>query len=346
MNRLTESSLWQLSLWRFREFAREPEAMFWVFAFPILLAFALGLAFKTRGVDVARVAVAEGPGATEIIAVLDASVRIEATLLGGDSASHRLRTGNVALVVHPGDPVVLQYDSTRSESDIARLVVENALQAAAGRRDVREIRELRVTEPGSRYIDFLLPGLLGLNIMGTGMWSVGFGIVKSRQDKLLKRFLASPMRKSEYMLSYILARLVFLILEVAALVLFGYWVFDVPMRGSVFALGAIALVGAMAFSGLGLLVASRVRTIEGVSGLMNFVMVPMWIFSGVFFAYSNFPDFMQPFIRALPLTALNDALRAVMLEGAGFAAIVGFLGVVGLWGLASFGTAVKIFRWQ
>ncbi len=346
MNRLTRSSLWQLTLWRFREFAREPEAMFWVFAFPILLAFALGLAFKTRGVEVVRVAVADGPGAAAVTNVLDASERIEAMLLDGDTAYHRLRTGRVALVVRPGDPVQLQYDSTRSESDIARLVVENALQAAAGRRDVREIRELRVTEPGSRYIDFLLPGLLGLNIMGTGMWSVGFGIVKSRQDKLLKRFLASPMRKSEYMLSYILARLVFLALEVATLVLFGYWVFDVPMRGSVFALGAIALVGAMAFSGLGILVASRVKTIEGVSGLMNLVMVPMWICSGVFFAYSNFPDFMQPFIRALPLTALNDALRAVMLEGAGFAAIVGFLGVVGLWGLASFGTAVRIFRWQ
>ncbi len=346
MNRLTRSSLWQLSLWRFRELAREPEAMFWVFAFPIILAFALGLAFKTRGVDVVRVAVADGAGAAEVAEVLDASERIEAMLLDEDIAYDRLRTGRVALMVRPGDPVVLQYDSTRSESDVARLVVENALQVAAGRRDVREIRGVRITEPGSRYIDFLLPGLLGLNIMGTGMWGVGFGIVKSRQDKLLKRFLASPMRKSEYLLSYILARIVFLVLEVTTLVLFGYWVFDVPMRGSVFALGVITLAGAMAFAGLGVLVASRVKTIEGVSGLMNFVMVPMWITSGVFFAYSNFPDFMQPFIRVLPLTALNDALRAVMLEGAGLAGIVGFLGVIGLWGLATFGTAVKIFRWQ
>jgi ABC-type multidrug transport system permease subunit len=346
MNKLARSSLWQLSLWRFREFAREPEAMFWVFAFPLLLAFALGLAFKSRGVEVVHVAVADGSGAADITEILDASERVEATLLPGDSAHHRLRTGRVAVVVRPGDPVVLQFDSTRSESEVARLVVENALQDAAGRRDVREIRDQPVMEPGSRYIDFLLPGLLGLNIMGTGMWSVGFGIVKSRQDKLLKRFLASPMRKSEYMLSYILARLVFLALEVAALVLFGYWVLDVPMRGSVFALGAIALIGAMAFSGLGLLVASRVKTIEGVSGLMNLVMVPMWIGSGVFFAYSNFPDFLQPFLRALPLTALNDALRAVMLDGAGFVATLGFLGVIALWGLASFGTAVKIFRWQ
>jgi ABC-type multidrug transport system permease subunit len=346
MNRLARSSLWQLSLWRFREFAREPEAMFWVFAFPLLLALALGLAFKSRGVEVVQVAVVDGPGAAEITEVLDAGERIDALLLPGDSASHRLRTGRVALVVHPGDPLALQFDSTRNESEVARLVVENALQEAAGRRDVREIRDQPVTEPGSRYIDFLLPGLLGLNIMGTGMWSVAFGIVKSRQDKLLKRFLASPMRKSEYMLSYILARLAFLALEVAALVLFGYWVFDVPMRGSIFALGAIALTGAMAFSGLGLLVASRVKTIEGVSGLMNLVMVPMWIGSGVFFAYSKFPDFMQPFLRALPLTALNDALRAVMLDGAGFVATLGFLGVIALWGLASFGAAVKIFRWQ
>lgn len=346
MNRPAHNSLYQLSLWRFREFVREPEALFWVFAFPILLALALGLAFKSRGVEVVRVAVADGPGGAEVTQVLDGSKRIEAVSLDSAAAYNRLRSGRVALVVHPGEPLVLQYDSTRSESDIARLLVNGALQEAAGRTDVREIRDERVNEPGSRYIDFLIPGLLGLNIMGTGMWGVGFGIVKSRHDKLLKRFLASPMRKGEFMLSYVFARLAFLVLEVTTLVLFGVWVFDVPVRGSLFALGTIALIGAMAFAALGLLVASRVKTIEGVSGLMNLVMVPMWICSGVFFAYSNFPDFMQPFIRALPLTALNDALRAVMLDGVGFAATIGWLGVVALWGLASFGAAVKIFRWQ
>lgn len=343
---LTTNSLVQLTLWRFREFIREPEALFWVFAFPVLLAFALGLAFKSRGPEVVRVAVEEGPGAEGLLTALHAAPRVDAVRLGPQEADDRLRVGRVALVVRPGDPVVLRYDSTRSESNVARLVVGDALQKAAGRRDVRVIRDQRVSEPGARYIDFLIPGLIGLNIMGTGMWGIGFSIVKTRSHKLLKRFLASPMRKSEYLLSHMLARLAFLAFEVAAVVLFGYFVFQVPLRGSVVALGAIAVLGALSFSGLGLLVASRSRTTEGVSGLMNLVMVPMWICSGVFFAYSHFPDAMQPFIKALPLTALNDALRAVMLDGAPLTATGELLGVLGVWGLITFVAALKIFRWQ
>jgi ABC-type multidrug transport system permease subunit len=339
------NSLYQLTLWRLREFTREPEALFWVFAFPIVLAFALGLAFKNRGPASVRVAVEQGAGAETLIAALNAAPRINVVELDRGSAYEELRVGRVALVIRPGEPVEFVYDSTRSESDLARLVVDDALQEAAGRRDVRTIRDRRVNEPGSRYIDFLIPGLLGLNIMGTGMWGVGFGIVKSRQHKLLKRFLASPMRRSEYMLAHMLSRLMFLTLEVTAVVLFGYAVFGVPMRGSILVLGLVAVLGALTFSGMGLLVASRARTVEGVSGLMNLVMVPMWIFSGVFFAYSHFPDPMQPFIRALPLTALNDALRAVMLDGASVLSMGGLIGIVVLWGVGSFAVALRIFRW-
>lgn len=343
---LPHSSIVQLTLWRLREFVREPEALFWVFAFPVLLAFALGLAFKSRGPELVRVAVEDAPGAPALLAALRATPRVDAVLLDAAEADNRLRVGRVALVIRPGDPVVMRYDSTRSESDVARLVVGNALQEAAGRRDVRVIRDQRVSEPGARYIDFLIPGLIGLNIMGTGMWGIGFAIVKTRSHKLLKRFLASPMRKSEYLLSHLFARLAFLALEVAAVVLFGWVVFEVPVRGSLLALGVVAVLGAMSFSGLGLLVASRSRTTEGVSGLMNLVMVPMWICSGVFFAYSHFPDAMQPFIRALPLTALNDALRAIMLDGAPLTAMAGLLAVLAVWGLASFGAALKVFRWS
>lgn len=346
MSSFATNPLVQLTLWRVREFTREGEALFWVFAFPIVLAFALGLAFKSRGPEMVRIAVEHGSGATELVEALNGGERIEAVLLEPQEAYSRLRTGRVALVVKPGEPIVLQYDSTRSEGNLARLVIGDALQEAAGRRDVREIRDARVTEPGARYIDFLIPGLLGLNIMGTGMWGVGFGIVKSRTHKLLKRFLASPMRKSDFMLAFMLARLVFLGVEVAAVLAFGYFVFGVPIHGSILAIAAIVLLGAMTFSGLGLLVASRSKTIEGISGLLNVVMVPMWICSGVFFAYSHFPDAVQPFIRALPLTALNDALRMVLLDGAPLLAAAGFLGVLVLWGVGSFGLALGIFRWQ
>lgn len=337
----------QLTLWRVREFLREPEAVFWVFAFPVLLALALGIAFKNRGPKELTVGVVQGtPGWVEAERALEAADGIRVEALSDSAARDRLRTGRIALLVTPGEPITFTFDSTREESYLARLLADDALEAAAGRHDVRAIREVTVTEKGSRYIDFLIPGLLGLNIMGTGLWGIGFGLVRTRKDGLLKRMLAAPMHKSHLLLSQIFARLVFLGLEASAVVLFGLLAFGVPFRGSLIAFAIVVLVGAMAFSGLGLLVASRAKTIEGVSGLMNLVMVPMWIFSGVFFAWSNFPDAMQPYIRLLPLTALNDALRAVMLDGVGITGVAGALGLLAAWGLLTFGTALKIFRWN
>ena len=340
------SPIAQLTLWRLREFLREPEALFWVFAFPILLAFALGIAFRSRGPQTIQIAVEDGPLAPATAADLERSPRVAVQVLDSATAHDALHSGRFAVVVRPGASPVLTYDSTRTESEVARLLVASALQEAAGREDRITIRGVGVTEPGARYIDFLIPGLLGLNIMGTGMWGVGFGIVKNRTQKLLKRFLASPMRRSEYLLSFILARMVFLGFEVAALLLFGHWVFGVPLRGSLFALAAIVILGAMTFAGLGTLVASRTRTIEGVSGLMNLVMVPMWIFSGVFFAYSNFPDSVQVAARVLPLTALNDALRAVLLDGAALRGAAAELGVMTTWAVVSFALALRVFRWE
>lgn len=182
--------------------------------------------------------------------------------------------------------------------------------------------------------------------MGTGIWGISFGTVRARNKGLLKRMLAAPMRKGNFLAAQVFARLAFLGLEVVAVLLFAALVFHVPIRGSFLVLALIVLVGAMAFAGLGLLVASRAQTIKGVSGLMNLVMVPMWILSGVFFSWSHFPDGMQPFIRVLPLTALNDGLRAVLLDGAGVTAIAGFVAVLATWGVASFAIALKIFRWS
>ena len=256
------AALSQLTLWRTREFLREPEAVFWVFAFPILLAFALGLAFKNRGPEKVKAGILERAGSAELRAALDSAGEIDAVVLDSVEAFNRLRTGRISVLVLPGDPVALRFDSTRQESHIARLIVENALQKAAGRKDAREVAEVRVTEPGSRYIDFLIPGLLGMNIMGTGMWGIGFAVVNARQKKLLKRFLASPMKKSDYMLAHMLARLVFLTLEVVSVVLFAWFVFKVPVRGSVVTMALVVLIGAATFAGLGLLVAARPKTID------------------------------------------------------------------------------------
>jgi ABC transporter DrrB family efflux protein len=343
---MIDHPLVQLTLTRMREFYREPEAIFWVFGFPIVLAFALGLAFRNSGPGELKVGVAAGPQDSVIAARLDSSPRLGAVVLDSAAARLQLRSGRIALLVVPGDPVVYRYDSTRTESRLARLEVDNALQRARGRTDPAAVRDERMVELGSRYIDFLIPGLLGMNLLGSGIWGVGFSVVQARQKKLLKRFMATPMRRSHYLLGFILSRLVFLFVEVAALVGFGWVMFDVGVRGSFAALTGITVLGALSFAGLGLLVASRARTIEGVSGLMNLVMLPMWILSGTFFSYARFPDAMIPFVKALPLTALNDALRAVMIDGAALAGLGVPLAVVAGWGAVSFAVALKIFRWR
>jgi ABC-2 type transport system permease protein len=254
--------------------------------------------------------------------------------------------GHVGLIVVPEEGrVTFRFDPTRPDSLLARSRVDDALQRAAGRADPLATRDERTTEPGARYIDFLIPGLLGMNIMGTGMWGVGFGIAQMRQKRLLKRLIASPMRKRDFLWAQILFRLAFLTVEVAFLLSFGVFLLGVPVRGNLMTVALVCVAGGMAFAGLGLLTASRAQTIEGVSGLMNFVMMPMWILSGVFFSYALFPEVLHPFIQALPLTALNDALRAVMLEGASVASVLGPLSVLGAWTLVSFAIALRIFRW-
>ena len=345
---MTEHPLYQLTVTRMREFYREPEAVFWVFGFPIVLAFALGLAFRNSGPGELKVGVAAGspPADSALVAMLDASPQLGAAILDSATARLRLRTGRIALLVVPGDPVVYRYDSTRTESRLARLEVDDVLQRARGRTDPAVVRDERIVEAGSRYIDFLIPGLLGMNLLGSGIWGVGFSVVQARQKKLLKRFMATPMRRSHYLLGFILSRLVFLFVEVVALVGFGRLMFGVGVRGSVLTLAAVTIFGALAFAGMGLLVASRARTIEGVSGLMNLVMLPMWILSGTFFSYARFPDAMIPFVKALPLTALNDALRAVMIDGVALTSLGPSLAIVAGWGAVSFVVALRIFRWR
>ena len=332
---------------RVREFVREPEALFWVFAFPIIMAVVLGFAFRDKPADKVAIGIAGDPAIRQLgghpLASPSLTVATFPTVRAGLDA---LRVGKIALLVENADPLVYHFDPTRPDARIARLEVDDAVQRAAGRRDTVVFRETEVHEKGSRYIDFLLPGILGLNLMGTGIWGIGFSIVNARLKKTLKLMVATPMRKSDFLLAQISSRFVFLILEVVLILAFGVAVFRVPIRGSLVSLGVATVLGALSFAGIGLLVVARAKTLEAASGLMNLVMVPMWLLSGVFFSSERFPNAAQPFIKALPLTALNDALRGVMLEGRSLAAIGGQLAVLAVWGVVSFVLALRIFRWQ
>jgi ABC-2 type transport system permease protein len=343
------SPILQLTLIRFREFLREPEAVFWTFIFPLLLASGLGLAFRSRPADIAKIGVlSTAPGAATLQSALQGDSSLQVISLGDSAAATALRIGTVALVVVATDSqrVEYRYDRARTEARTARLLVDEALQRKRGRIDAVQVSESLVSERGSRYIDFVLPGLLAMNLMGSGMWGIGFSIVDARRKKLLKRFVATPMRRHHYLASFLVMRLGLMIIEVTVITVFGHFAFGVPMRGSLIAFALACLLGALVFGSLGLLVASRARTIEAASGLMNLIMLPMWVASGVFFSAGNFPDAVQPVIQALPLTAVVDSVRGIMIQGLGWAALAPEFAIIATWLVLSFGIALRFFRWR
>jgi ABC-2 type transport system permease protein len=347
----------QLILARVREFYREPEVLFWVYGFPLILATVLGIAFASSAPSPPSIDV-EGRAADARAQALAAPLKeagITVTFSATEDSRARFKMGKTDLVIVP-EPSGRQYvyDPARDKSVLARYWVDSILARA----ELREARskggtdgELTVSDatvnvPGSRYIDFLLPGLIGINIMGGGLFGVGFVLVDMRVRKLFKRLMATPVHRGDFLLSLLSSRMLFLFPEMLTLLLVGWFFFSVPVKGSLLVLLIVILLGAFAFAGLGLLLGCRTEKTESISGLINLVMLPMYLVSGVFFPSERFPDALQPFIRALPLTQLNDALRQVMLEGAGLNAIAAQLGVLAAWAVITFALALRWFRWQ
>jgi len=370
----------QLIRARIMEFFRKPEAIFWVYGFPLMMAVALGIAFRTRPATVILVDVVAGPSAEKVATVLEAgssdstgeigsvsskdvhaageSIRFEVLQVDEELGRQRLRTGKSQMLIVPGaaseseaqgelDGVALEYlyDPSRPESSLARRVVDDLMQRAAGREDAISASDTWLQEPGGRYIDFLIPGLMGASLMGGGLWGIGFVTVDMRVRNLLKRFVTTPMKKSDFLLGMMISRFLFMVTEVLLLLLFARWIFAVGVQGNWLLLLVLVLLGAITFAGVGMLVASRAKTLETASGLMNLVMLPMWVLSGIFFSPDRFPDVAQPVIQILPLTPLIASLRAVMIEGAGLFAVLPNIGIMIAWSVISFFLALRWFRW-
>lgn len=347
MSSRRRSPLVALTMTRLLEFVRQPEALFWVFGFPIIMSVVLGFAFRDRPPEAIPIGVAGESRFSQLGGALDNSPRLKPLLFASiEEGRAALRMGRIALLVENRFPLVYNYDPTRPDARIARLEVDDAVQKTNGRTDPAQVRDVLVHEKGSRYIDFLLPGLLGLNLMSTSLWGIGFSIVDARIKKTLKLMIATPMRRWEYLLSHLLSRFFFLVLETGVILAFGLVAFGVPLRGSIASVALIVALGGLTFAGLGLACAARTRTLEGANGLMNLVAIPMWLVSGTFFSAERFPGTLQPVIKALPLTALNDALRAIMLEGRGFTHLGAPIAVLAVWAVACFALALRIFRWQ
>jgi ABC-type multidrug transport system permease subunit len=353
-----QQPLWQLSLMRWRIFVREPSALFWTYGFPVVLALALGVAFRNRPPEPVEVAVEALPGCEPWRDALATNSGVHVRWLTPQAAREALRAGKVSVTVSrqesgvrtesaaTGMPRIYQFDPTRPESRLARAVVDDALQRAEGRADPTKVSDQIVTEVGSRYIDFLIPGLLGFNLMSSGLWGVGFVIVDMRVRKLIKRMMATPMSRAHFLLSFVLVRGAFLLGELPILLGFAHWVFNVPIRGSLLLIAGLCTLGSLMFAGIGLLIGSRAQNTHTVAGLVNMISLPMLVTSGVFFSAARFPELFQPIIRLLPLTALIESVRTVMLDGAGVSAVVNHIGVMLAWGLISFVIALRMFRWQ
>jgi len=343
--------IFTITLTRLKEFIRRPEAVFWVYFFPILMVLVLGIAFRNETQDVFPVDVIEGPHAQRLKQDLGQSAQIEATIVSVEDSRKRLRTGKTTLAISADDPddqraIDYLLDTRRPGAVQVRNIVDHRLQTAFGRADAFTASQTEFDEPGGTFVDFLVPGLLGIGLMGGGMWGVGFAIVDMRIRKLLKRYMATPMRRSDFLTSMLLSRLVFMVPQVLLLIVFSYFLFDYRVYGSLLAVTVLIFLGAMEFAAIGLVVGSRAQTLETASGLMNLVMLPMWTLCGAFFSYERFPDFFHPLIKLLPLTPIIDSLRGVMMEGESLLSQWPEMLVMVAWTVIPFTIAMAIFRWR
>jgi ABC-type multidrug transport system permease subunit len=336
----------QLILARMREFYREPIALFWVYGFPLILAVLLGMAFTQRQVQAPSVAVQDEPdrAAAEAVAARLKQGGLDVELCSAAQGQLRLRRVMIDLLLVVRPKLEYHYDPARTESVLAHKWIEALLAQPSA--STAPAEDVELSEPGSRYVAFLLPGLIGMNIMGGGLFGLGFMLVDMRVRKLFKRLMATPIRHSQFLGALLTARLLFLVPEMTCLLCVSRFLFGVPINGSLLLLMLVIVLGATAFAGLGLLLGCRTEKTETISGFINLVMLPSYLLGGIFFSSKRFPDEVQPLVQAIPLTQLNNALRSVMLDGADFAEVHIPLAILFAWAVVTFGLALRWFKWR
>jgi ABC-type multidrug transport system permease subunit len=380
MNRLIRfNQLWQLISALFLEIIREPGVLFWGILFPILMSLGLGLAF-TKKPDVLRkvaiISVAENSDKASGNAIISSFLEkncernksgdplswkwqytIKDDKLGNsifqfyelqwDEAVKLLKRGTVnVLLVGMADSVEYHFDPMNPDAQLTYLKLSSILGHgdAPQVQTTTEVKPLTVT--GTRYIDFLVPGLIGMGVMMSSMWGISYGIIEKRSKKLLRRLVATPMKKSHFLIALIAVRITMNFIESSVLFLFALIAFKMTIQGSISALILMFLAGNIAFAGIAVLVSSHTSNTEVGNGLINAVVFPMMVLSGIFFSYQNFPGWSLPFIRNLPLTMVTDGLRSIFNEGAGFHEVTLPIIILITIGAVFFGVGLKIFKWH
>jgi ABC-2 type transport system permease protein len=361
----------QLILINYREFIREPGIVFWSVIFPVLMSWVLGVAFSNRGGLPQTIALIETPteknmqlyaflsDATPVLSANDSSIAeyrktiansklgnttYRFIVTGPDHAMLMLKRGQSAIIVEEKhDTLLYHFDPGNPDARLNYITLSAAIKNEDLLKDNSRIRVLEKT--GMRYIDFLIPGLLAMGIMNSFLWGISYALIEMRAKKLLRRMVATPMKKSSYLISHFVARVTLAIIEASILYFFARIYFKVEIQGSLTAFFLIFLAGNICFTGLGVLLASRTSSSRIGTGLINFVTIPMTVLSGVFFSYHNFPDVVIPYIQKLPLTMLADSMRSIFIEGTGLAENMTAFLTLSLFGIVCFLAGLKIYKW-
>jgi ABC-2 type transport system permease protein len=364
-------SIVQLILINYREFIREPGIVFWSVIFPVLISWVLGVAFSNRGEMMQKVAIVESSPAQNIkfraflanaypvLNINDSSLQefsktIENPKLGNttyrfvytrwDDAIIMLKRGQTNIIIEEKpDSLMFHFDPKNPEARLNYIVLSSVIKDESFIHETGYIKVLEKT--GTRYIDFLIPGLLAMGIMNSFLWGISYALIEMRSKKLLRRMIATPMKKSEYLFSHFVARVSLAIFEASILFLFAWLYFHIHIQGSLIAFIMIFFAGNICFTGIGVLLASRTSSSRVGTGLINFVSLPMTVLSGVFFSYHNFPDFVVPFIQKLPLTMLADSIRSIFNEGTGISESLPEFFILSGLGILCFITGLKIYKW-
>lgn len=338
---------------RIKEFFREPEVLFWTFAFPVLLAWLLGITFSGDESAPGRVAWIENKtdyaGKLEPGDCLNSDLEREFIIMRVEAAEAflLLKRGLVNVLIESdlqARELVFRFDPRNREARLDHLRMERSLLDRKITNPPFRVEHLNLQ--GTRYIDFLIPGLLALGIMNSALWGIGWQLIESRMRRFMRIMAATPMDKKTFFFTLFLARLLLTLLELLFIYAFAYFFFDLAIQGGLFALGLVLVAGNSAFMGLAILIASRTQNTQVGNGLINSVTLPLMLLSGIFFSYQRFPEWAAAMVKYLPLTLLTDSLRAVFNEGAGIPAVLVPSLLLFLFGITTFFLGLKVFRWH
>jgi len=362
-------SLGQLIAINYKEFVREPGILFWALVFPVMMAWVLGVAFSKKTALIQHVAYVKSSSQTHVrlSEFLESSQvtyqqggagrvykksietkmgRLSFHLISAsmDSAVMLLKRGQISLILQDtGDSLHYLFDPQGTDARFNYVVLSAAINHERVIYDSASVKVL--SQEGTRYIDFLIPGLLAMGIMNDFLWGIGYGLIEIRSKKLLRRMVAAPMKKSLFIFSHFFARITLALFEAAVLLLFAWIYFRIRIQGSLIAFLMITLAGSFCFAGISILMASRTSSSRIGNSLINLISMPMMILSGIFFSYHNFPDFIIPVIQKLPLTMLADSIRSIMIEGTGLPENMPEFLILTALGAISFMAGMRLYKW-